>query len=92
MMTGLLGMTIFLIWSMNELFLPTYYQYTKVSMLEESYSETNEIVSRDKNYNENIDALSEESTLALEILSANNATNVYVFRLADYFGEYILFL
>lgn len=87
MMTGLLGMTIFLIWSMNELFLPTYYQYTKVSMLEESYSETNEIVSRDENYNENIDALSEESTLALEILSANNATNVYVFRLADYFGN-----
>lgn len=87
MMTGLLGMTIFLIWSMNELFLPKYYQYTKVSMLEECYSETNEIVSSDKNYNENIDALSEESTLALEILSANNATNVYVFRLADYFGN-----
>jgi len=46
-MIALLGMTIFLIWSMNELFLPAYYQYTKVSMLEGYFTETNEIVNND---------------------------------------------
>lgn len=86
-MIALLGMTIFLIWSMNELFLPAYYQYTKVSMLEECFSKTNEIVNNDQDYNNGADVLSDESTLWLEILSANNSANVYVFWLSEFFGN-----
>ena len=58
-MIALLGMTIFLIWSMNELFLPAYYQYTKVSMLEEYFIKTNEIVKKDHDYNDGSDMLSD---------------------------------
>ncbi len=86
-MIALLGMTIFLIWSMNELFLPTYYQYTKISMLEEYFKKTNEIVKNDQDYINGSELLSDESTLMLEILSANNAANVYVFRLSEFFGN-----
>ena len=86
-MIALLGMTIFLIWSMNELFLPTYYQYTKISMLEEYFKKTNEIVKNDQDYINVSELLSDESTLMLEILSANNAANVYVFRLSEFFGN-----
>lgn len=86
-MIALLGMTILLIWFMNELFLPAYYQYTKVSMLEKYFSETGEIVGKDQNYNDGAGELSEDSTLALEILSANNSANVYVFRMSEFFGN-----
>ncbi len=86
-MIALLGMTIFLMWFMNELFLPAYYQYTKVSMLEEYFVKTNDIVSMDHDYNDGAGELSEKSTLSLEILSANNAANVYVFRMSEFFGN-----
>lgn len=88
-MIALLGMTIFLIWLMNEAFLPAYYQYTKVSMLESCYKETDKLVSKDESYNNDAGYLSDESTLGLEILSANNATNVYVFRLSKFIGHVI---
>lgn len=80
-MIALLSMTIMLIWSMNEVFLPEYYQYTKISMLENCYLEANQIVNTDKDYNYMAGGLSDDSTLELEILSANNASNVYVFRM-----------
>lgn len=80
-MITLLGMTIMLIWSANEVFLPAYYQHIKISMLEKCYLETSEIVNEDENYNYMAGGLSEDSTLELEILSANNASNVYVFRM-----------
>ena len=86
-MLAWLGRTIFLIWSMNELFLPAYYQYTKVSMLEEYFKKTKEIVKNDQDYIDGSELLSDESTLMLEILSANNAANVYVFRLSEFFGN-----
>lgn len=80
-MIALLGIAIMVIWSMNEIFLPAYYQYTKISMLENCYLEANKIVNTDKNYNYMAGGLSDDSTLKLEILSANNASNVYVFRM-----------
>jgi len=87
-MIALLGMSILLIWFMNEVFLPGYYQYTKISMLEECYAKANKIVNQDEDYNSDADGLSDNSTLELEILSANNASNVYVFRMAyNIFGE-----
>lgn len=80
-MIALLGITIMLIWSMNEIFLPAYYQYTKIAMLEECYQEADEIVNTDEDYSYAAGGLSDDSTLQLEILSANNAVNVYVFRM-----------
>lgn len=80
-MIALLSITIMLIWSMNEVFLPAYYQYTKIAMLEECYQEADEIVNTDEDYSYAAGGLSDDSTLQLEILSANNAVNVYVFRM-----------
>lgn len=80
-MIALLSMTIMLIWFMNEVLLPAYYRHTKISMLEECYLKTNEIVNTDTDYSYLTGGLSDDSTLKLEIISANNATNVYVFRM-----------
>ncbi len=86
-MMGLLVLTIFAIWFMNEMFLPSYYQHTKVEMLGKCYEDANSIINGDKDYSDGLSGLSDESTLKLEILSANNAANVYVFRIEDVFGD-----
>ncbi len=86
-MIAMLGMTIFIIWMMNIILLPRYYQYKKVSMLEECYDKANTIVNKDDNYKQGISGLSDESKLSFEILSANNASNIYVFSLTEVFGN-----
>ncbi len=85
-MTAMLCFMISIIWIMNKVFLPAYYQYEKVSMLEGCYSRANMIVSDDEKYINGEADMSDSSTLGLEILAANNASNIYVFRLTDILG------
>ena len=87
-MIGMLGFTLAAIWFMNRVFLPSYYQHSKVSMLEECYEEANSIVNKDKDYSSGESTgLSDDSTLNLEIMSANNTSSVYIFRLNNFFGK-----
>ena len=86
-MIAMLGMTIFIIWTMNIFLLPRYYQYKKVSMLKECYDKANTIVNKDDNYIQGTSGLSDESKLSFEILSANNAANIYVLSMTDIFGN-----
>lgn len=87
-MIGMLGFTLAAIWFMNRIFLPAYYQHSKVSMLEECYKNTNSIINSDSQYKSGeSSSLSDDSTLNLEILSENNTSNVYVFRLNNFFGK-----
>lgn len=87
-MIGMLGFTLAAIWFMNRVFLPTYYQHSKVSMLEECYENANSIVNKDTDYSGGESSvLSDDSTLDLEILSANNTSSIYIFRLNNFFGK-----
>ena len=87
-MIGMLGFTLAAIWFMNRIFLPAYYQHSKVSMLEGCYDNANSIINSDSDYKSGESAtLSDDSTLDLEILSENNTSNVYVFRLNNFFGK-----
>ena len=87
-MIGMLGFTLAAIWFMNRIFLPAYYQHSKVSMLEGCYENVNSIVNSDSQYKSGeSSSLSDNSTLNLEILSENNTSNIYVFRLNNFFGK-----
>ncbi len=87
-LTGLLAMTIFSFWISNQLFLPSYYQYSKVAKLSHSYDEMNSIVNQDQIFQGQVTRqLSEESQLAMETMAANGSMNVYVFQIDDFFGN-----
>ena len=87
-LTGVLVMTILGFWMTNQLFLPGYYQYSKVANLSNSYDEINAIVNNDALIQEGfIDGLAEHSQLAMETLAANSSMNVYVFQVNEFFGS-----
>ena len=87
-LTGLLTMTIFSFWITNQLFLPSYYQYSKVTKLSNSYKEMNGIVNQDLVLQgEDTSQLSEQSRLAVETLAANSSMNAYVFQIDEFFGN-----
>lgn len=75
-------------WLFSQLLLPSYYQYRKVSLLEECYQKSYEIIGGDENLKDNGSVLLDESMLELEILKENNAANLYVFSLTDFMGSY----
>ncbi len=88
---GLLILTIVAFWIMNKAFLPTYYQYSKVSSLSKSFENVNEVVNSDKDFIEDTynNSLSDDSTLNLEIYEANSSMNVYVFELTKFFNTIV---
>lgn len=86
-MLVILGCTIFAFWFMNYAFLPAYYEHSKVSMLEESYRQVNEIIQEDERFLKGESALSEESTRAVDIMAANHSSSIYVFELTNFFGN-----
>ena len=81
---GLLAMTVSVVLFMNKAFLPSYYQHSKVSMLENSYSKANSIIKSDDDLQSGTGDLTNHSTLNLEILSVNNSTSIYVFNLTKF--------
>lgn len=83
----ILGLTIFAFWFMNYAFLPSYYEYSKVSMLAASYRQIDEIVQSDESFLEGKTELSEDNVLDIDILSANHSTSIYIFELTNFFGN-----
>lgn len=86
-MVIIVGLTIFAFWFMNYAFLPSYYQHSKVTMLEDSYHQVNHIISQDKDYLNQKKDLSSQSTLNIDILAANHASSIYVFQLTNFLGN-----
>ena len=79
-------------WLFTRMLLPIYYQNRKVSLLEECYQKTKDITSGDENIKDNGSVLLDESKLELEILQENNSSNLYVFSLTDFIGNYYYML
>lgn len=87
MMTVILGLTLMSFWILNYAFLPGYYQYRKVSMLQDSYIRVNRIIEQDSDYIEQNEELSSDTTLLLEQLEENHSSSVYIFRLTNFLGQ-----
>ncbi len=87
-LTGVLAMTILGFCISNQLFLPGYYRYSKVTKLSDSYDEINAILDKEFVLEDQTESgLSEESQLAMETLAANSSMNIYLFRIDDFFGS-----
>ena len=82
----LLILTIAAVWLMNIVFLPSYYEYSKVSMLSESFQAMNDTVCGDTEFAQE-DALSESSLLSIEQLEANRSMNIYLFQIGNFYGN-----
>lgn len=85
---SILAMTILGCWLANQLFLPIYYQYSKISTLSESFRKINVIVKQDRDLHGGAGSsgLSDKSANALDSLTENGSMNTYLFRINDYFG------
>lgn len=83
------GSIVFLLWFMNKVFLPGYYEDEKVKMLGKAYTEVASIYENSEDEEKN----TEEITLALEKIGASKSMNLYVFKLYyDQLGYYPEFL
>lgn len=83
------GSIVFLLWSMNRIFLPGYYEEEKVKLLGKAYSEVAGIYENSPDEEKN----TKEITLALERIGARKSLNLYVFRIYyDQVGYYPEFL
>lgn len=91
MLTGLLSMTIFGSWIVNQLFLPGYYQYSKVAALSDSFLKMNSIVEKDSEFQKGAgrEELSEESQLEMESWAANRSMNAYLFQIHSFLGSLV---
>jgi signal transduction histidine kinase len=87
-LSGLLTLTLIGIWSANQLFLPVYYQYSKVTMLSDSFRKIDSLVSKDASFQEGAgrQSLSEDSLTAMESLAANGSMSAYLFQINNFFG------
>ena len=87
-LTGLLAITILGCWVMNQVFLPGYYQYSKVQALSDSFHKIDEIVSQDEKMKDGSgQSLTEESLLKLEAMSANSSSSSYLFQINNFLGK-----
>lgn len=83
------GSIVFLLWIVNRAFLPEYYEKEKVKTLGRAYTEAAAIYES----NEYDEKNTEEISLALEKLGANQSLNLYVFQYhQDQVGNYLNFL
>ena len=85
---ALLILTIFSFWFMNKVFLPGYYEYSKVSMLSESFARMNVVVQEDSDFSSDRN-LSDESMLYMEQLEANRSLNIYMFEISNFLDSYL---
>lgn len=88
-LTGLLAMTILGCWLMNQLFLPGYYQYSKVTALSDSFEKMNSILNQDTSFQDvaGQEELSEDSLLLMETLVTNRSMSAYLFQINNFFGS-----
>lgn len=86
-MLAILGFILFAFWLMNYAFLPSYYERSKVAMLEASYAQINEIICADSFFLQEGTALSEDSTQNIDIIAANHSSSIYVFELTNFLGN-----
>lgn len=74
---------------MNYMFLSPYYEYSKASLLADSYESVDQVADADETYKRGEGDLSASGKLALEILGENSAVDVYVFEVTNFWGNTI---
>lgn len=89
LMVCMMGIMMLAFWFMNYTLLSPYYEYSKASLLADSYYDANKIVNEDEAYQKGLSDLSSESQLDLEIIGENSAVNLYIFRVANFLGNII---
>ena len=77
---SILALTILGCWLANQLFLPMYYQHSKISTLSDSFRKIDNIVKNDNEFQEGAgqNGLSEKSINTLDSLTENGSMNTYV--------------
>lgn len=89
LMVCMMGIMMLAFWFMNYTLLSPYYEYSKASLLADSYYDANQIVNGDEAYRKGMSDLSSDSQLDLEIIGENSAVNLYIFRVANFLGNII---
>ena len=86
---SILALTILGCWLANQLFLPIYYQHSKISTLSDSFRKIDNIVKNDNAFQKGAgqNGLSEKSINTLGFPDRKTVSmNTYLFRISDYFG------
>lgn len=83
----MMGLVLFGLSFMNYAFLSSYYEYSKAALLAESYYDVNTVVGKDEEYNGDEEELSSAGQLKLEQIRENTAVNLYIFQLANFWGD-----
>lgn len=89
LMVCMMGIVMLVFWLMNYTLLSPYYEYSKATLLADSYYDANEIVTKDVAYREGQADLSSDSQLDLEIIGENSAVNLYIFHVTNFWGNMI---
>lgn len=84
-----MGLAVFAFWIMNYTLLSPYYEYSKASLLADTYKNTNNIIKKDQEYVDGEAGLSSQSQLDLEITGENSAVKLYLFRVSNFWGNMI---
>ena len=87
LMVCIMGIMMLAYWFMNYTLLSPYYEYSKASLLADSYHDANEVTNEDEAYKNEEASLSSDSELELEIIGENSAVNLYIFRVINFWGE-----
>lgn len=86
-MIFIIGFVMFAFWIANYAFLPSYYQNQKITLLRDSYTQVNQIVADDEEYQGESKELTSTSTLSLEKLEEDRSSSIYIFQLTNFFGQ-----
>ena len=85
----MMGLVLFGIWVMNYTLLSPYYEYSKASLLAESYYDVNRVITQAVAEGEETSELSAESRLELEIIEESSSVNLFIFQMTEFFGQMI---
>lgn len=86
-MIMMMGLALLVFAVLNYTLLSPYYEYSKASQLESSYDDVNSVLTDDESYTKEGAELSSDSQIDLEIIGQNSAVTLYIFRVANFFGE-----
>lgn len=85
----MMGLILLGIWAMNYTLLSPYYEYSKASLLAESYYDVNSVINKAIEGGEETENLSAESRLKLEIIEESSSVNLFIFQMTEFFDQLI---
>ena len=83
----MMGLVLFGIWAMNYTMLSPYYEYSKASMLAESFYDAQSVLNIQGSVDDDSGELTAESRLKLEIIEESSSVNLFLFQLGEFLGQ-----